>query len=114
MEKSNRCPRCGRHIWYTRQFSNGREDKKLRFGPLRDPAAIEQCPKCNGRWFAYDQSTLIDVVEGDTSSEVVSSRDIVMDNSKGTTSMTRTKTISQEWSQSYELSVEEGTVSESK
>jgi len=41
------------------------------------------------------------------------SREVHMDNARGTTPMLRTKTITQDWSQTYELSVEEGAVSES-
>ena len=111
-DRSSRCPHCRKFIWYTRDFVDGVEHSSLRLRPLKDPAAIQQCPRCDGRWFAYDRSGLVDVVEGERDSELVSSREIVMDNSKGTTSMVRTKTITEEWSRTYELTLEEGAVRE--
>jgi hypothetical protein len=111
--RTSRCPICGRFIWYTRQFVNGQEHRTLRLGALDDPAAIEQCPRCDGRWFAYDQSRLVEVIElPNRITEVVAHQEIVMDNSAGTSPMLRTKTIGHEWTQAYEVTLEEASAIE--
>ncbi|HEV2069698.1 MAG TPA: hypothetical protein VGR26_07895 [Acidimicrobiales bacterium] len=92
---------------------NGQEIKELRITPPEDPSAIAECPKCNGRWFIFEDANQIEVSEGARESEVAYSEEFVLDNSRGVSSLRTTKTVAYEWSQVLEISVETTSANES-
>lgn len=112
-KRTSRCPHCNKFLWWSREYVNGKEVKEWRIRPPEDPSAIAECPKCNGRWFIYEGTNQIEVIEGARESEVAYSEEFVLDNSRGVSSLRTTKTVTYEWSQVLEISVETNDVSES-
>lgn len=105
--KHNRCPRCGKTIFHSRMFVDGRAKKGINFGAPKDNSTVFQCPKCGGEWLAYQRDAIIEVLEGERQSVVAFSEEFTLDNSRGRSAFKRTKSISHEWSQAIELSTDE-------
>lgn len=101
-----RCPLCGKFLWYSHDYLNGRRVDGIRFRPLDDPAAMSQCPKCDGLWYAYEPDLKFEVVEGERVPEVAAEQTMTLDNLHGRSTLRRQKEVSEEWSTQLEISVE--------
>lgn len=105
--RSLRCPLCGKFLWYAHDYLDGVRIDGIRFGPLKDPAAMSQCPKCQGFWFVYERELRFDIIEGDRTTEVAASQTMTLDNAGGSSALRRKKEVSHEWSSQLEVAVEE-------
>lgn len=104
-ETASRCPRCRRLLLYSRTYEYGGKVKRIR--TPRDPAALAECPRCNGRWFYYEQPTVTEFVETHQTVEVIRTEEMHFDNVRATSPLRRTDTVTEEWAQSYDLEVEQ-------
>jgi hypothetical protein len=105
--RNMRCPLCGKFLWYSHDYLDGRRVDGIRFGPLKDPAAMSQCPKCGGLWFVYERELQFEIVEGDRTTEVAAEQTMTLDNLQGSSPLRRRKEVSQEWNTQLEITVEE-------
>lgn len=106
-KRNSRCPICNKFSLYVRDYVDGKEVTAWRFSAIEDASAIEECPKCNGRWFVYDRQMVVEVVEDNRELEVAYSDEFVLDNLNGRSTLHRKKTIGQQWTQVLDLSTEE-------
>jgi hypothetical protein len=100
------CPSCKRFIPVVRDFVGDKEVSKWRFGPHPDPLAEVQCPKCGARWPAWERKVAIEVVEGSRESKHAYFEKFSIDNSRGSSPLRRTQTISEEWVNSLEIGLD--------
>jgi DNA-directed RNA polymerase subunit RPC12/RpoP len=104
-ERSNQCPHCGRSTLLTHTYEYGGEKRRTFTNP-KDPAAVAECPRCHGRWFFFERPVTIEVVEDLRTTEVASTDEMVLDNSKGRTPLKRSQSISREWTQTVAVEQE--------
>jgi hypothetical protein len=104
-DKHTKCPRCKRWIIYTVTYEPGGRVRRIR-NP-KHPAALVECPRCHDRWFFFQQPVEIEFLEGEQSSTIAHTEEIELDNSRGTSPLLRTRTISEEWTHTYEVEREE-------
>jgi hypothetical protein len=101
VDSSSRCPRCRRYLVYTTTYEpNGRVRRIL--NPTH-PAALAECPYCHERWFFFTQPVDVEIVETGRTYEMAKTDKMVLDNRRGRSPLVRKYTISEEWSQEYEI-----------
>lgn len=100
-----RCPRCQRLILHSRTYEPSGRVRRIR--RPTDPASLSECPRCHQRWFYYQQPDQIEVLETRQSSDELRREEFVLDNTKGTSTLKRTRSVSEEWTQAYSLEREE-------
>jgi hypothetical protein len=104
-KRRSHCPRCHKYILFTRTFEFDGTKKRV-FTEPKDPAAVAECPKCDGRWFVFDRPSKLEAIETATTTEVDSRQEIHLDNSRGTSPLQRKVTISREWTQTLTIGAE--------
>jgi hypothetical protein len=104
--RTNRCPVCKKFTFWVRDIVDGQELKGFRINPPDDASLIHECPKCQGRWAAYERPVTIQVIEGPSESEVEITQEIMLDNAHGTSILKRRKTITHEWRRSITVGQE--------
>ncbi len=75
--------------------------------PPTDPASLVECPRCHQRWFFFTQPVRIDFVDGKQWAKEAYVDEMVLDNRKGSSPLVRKRTVSEEWTQTYEVEREE-------
>jgi phage FluMu protein Com len=100
-----RCPRCKKFLLYDRTYEPNGRVRRI-FKPT-DPASLSECPRCHQRWFFYKQPDEIEVLETHQSTDELRREEIELDNSRGVSELKRTRSVSEEWTQSYTLEREE-------
>jgi hypothetical protein len=95
-ELSNKCPRCSKFLFFTYTYEFGGRKRRTVTNP-RDPAAVAECPRCHGSWFYFERPATIEIIMGDRSIEPSFTESLILDNSKGATSLKRSQSISREW-----------------
>ncbi len=101
LNKNSKCPRCDRLLLYTTTYEpTGRVRRVL--NPT-DPLSLAECPRCHQRWFYFEQPLQIEFIEGPRESEEGELSELVLDNRRGTSDLKRKRTVTQEWTQRYEV-----------
>jgi DNA-directed RNA polymerase subunit RPC12/RpoP len=90
--------------------NNGEKMSMWQLAPLR--ADIAQCPKCGYRWPTRkgEARSKPTVFETERIEEGIGSDARIIDNSRSAVTLTRTFSISKEWSKSYSIEYEKATV----
>lgn len=105
LERNNKCPRCNKLIFFAHTYEFGGQKRRTVTNP-KDPAAIAECPRCHRRWFFFERPVTFEILEGERTTEVAFTEDMILDNSKGATPLMRNRSISREWAKTISLESE--------
>lgn len=97
----SKCPRCNHFLWYTTTYEPSGRVRRI-LNPT-DPRSLAECPRCHQRWFYFEQPLQVDFVEERRWSEEGTVSELTLDNRRGVSELNRRQTVTQEWTQRYEV-----------